>query len=143
MTGAAALVSGKGKAKIATSPVAGPKSDLSIPYDAAARLAYEELRNTRDFDEADFQAFKAKYEQLAVAEVTAKKLSAELWPEPTTVDLSIPYDAAARLAYDKWRAMYGKGDFDTAEYAVFKVKYEQLAVAEVISKKLEKEMAEL
>lgn len=41
--------------------------DLSIPYDAAARLAYEKAGSP-----GDYQAFKTKYEADAVAEVKAK-----------------------------------------------------------------------
>lgn len=46
-------------------------------------------------------------------------------------DLSIPYDAAARLAYDKAKG----GSFDAADYAKFKADYEEKAVKEVIAKK--------
>ena len=42
--------------------------DLSIPYDAAARLEYEKAGKP-----GDFGAFKAKYEADAVAKVIAKK----------------------------------------------------------------------
>jgi hypothetical protein len=42
--------------------------DLSIPYDAAARLEYEKAGKP-----GDFGAFKAKYEAEAVAKVIAKK----------------------------------------------------------------------
>ena len=50
-------------------------------------------------------------------------------------DLSIPYDAAARLAYDQWRDQFGKGDFDPARYENFKANYEAIAVANVVAKK--------
>ena len=50
------------------------------------------------------------------------------------VDVSIPYDAAARLAYDEWRAKYGKGDFDDARWPVFKANYEAISVANVAAK---------
>ena len=48
-------------------PEAEPAVDVSIPYDAAARLAYEEAGS-----EGDFEEFKAKYEADAVADVIAK-----------------------------------------------------------------------
>lgn len=51
------------------------------------------------------------------------------------VDLKIPYDAAARLAYDEWRAKYNKGDFDETRYEVFKNNYEAITVANVVAKK--------
>jgi hypothetical protein len=56
-------------------------------------------------------------------------------PEPVEiVDLSIPYDAAARLAYDEWRVTHGREAFDEVEYQKFKVLYEEKAVADVIVK---------
>lgn len=90
-----------------------PAVDLSIPYDAAAKLAYEAAGSP-----GDYAAFKTKYEEDAVAAVIAKNAPA--------VDLSIPYDAPAKLAYEK---AGGKGD-----YAAFKEKYEADAVADVIAK---------
>ena len=42
--------------------------DLSIPYDAAAKKAYEEAGSP-----GDYEAFKAKFEADAVADATAKK----------------------------------------------------------------------
>jgi Cathepsin propeptide inhibitor domain (I29) len=50
-------------------------------------------------------------------------------------DVSIPYDAAARLAYDEWRAQYNKGTFDEERFANFKNNYETITVANVIAKK--------
>ncbi len=63
-------------------------------------------------------------------------------PEPEKVDVSIPYDAAARLAYDQWRTE-NEMEEDEATYAAFKSKYESLAVANVIAKKMEREIAAL
>jgi hypothetical protein len=93
-------------------------ANVSIRYDAAARLAYSETDES-----VDFETFRKKYEQLTVATITAKKMERELFPSPVHVDLSIPYDAAARLAYDKWRADYGKGEFDSIGYEMFKTQY--------------------
>jgi len=84
--------------------------DLSIPYDAAAKLAYEASDKSIAYD-----AFKAKYEADAVADVMAKY-----------VDLSIPYDAAAKLAYE--------ASDKSIAYDAFKAKYEADAVADVIAK---------
>jgi hypothetical protein len=71
-------------------------ADVSIPYDAATCLAYGEM------DESiDFETIWKKYEQLTVTTITAKKMERELFPSPVHVELSIPYDAAARLAFDK------------------------------------------
>lgn len=54
--------------------------------------------------------------------------------EVDTSDVSIPYDAAARLAYDEWRAKYDKGNFDNSRYPIFKANYEAITVANVVSK---------
>ena len=86
--------------------------DVSIPYDAAAKLAYEASDKSMTY--ADF---KQKYEADAVAHVISKK----------PVDLAIPYDAAAKLAYE--------ASDKSMAYADFKQKYEADAVAHVISKK--------
>jgi len=85
--------------------------DVSIPYDAAAKLAYEAAGS-----KGDYAAFKAQFEADAVADVISKQ----------PVDVSVPYDAAAKLAYE---AAGGKGD-----YAAFKKQFEADAVADVISK---------
>jgi hypothetical protein len=51
------------------------------------------------------------------------------------VDLSIPYDAAARLAYDEWRQQFNKGAFDEKRFVSFKANYEAVTVANVVAKK--------
>ena len=48
--------------------------------------------------------------------------------ETVEIDISIPYDAAAKLAYE--------ASDKSMEYAAFKTKYEADAVAHVISKQL-------
>lgn len=53
----------------------------------------------------------------------------------TESDVSIPYDAAARFAYDQWRDEYLKGEFDPVRYESFKANYEAIAVINVSSKK--------
>jgi len=85
--------------------------DISIPYDAAAKLAFESSDKSMDY--ADF---KTKYEADAVALVISKQ----------PIDISIPYDAAAKLAFDS--------SDKSMKYADFKTKYEADAVALVISK---------
>lgn len=92
--------------------VAVESIDVSIPYDAAAKLAYEASDKSMKY--ADF---KVKYEENAVLEVKAKR----------PVDLSIPYDAAAKLAY--------AASDKSMDYADFKIQYEEKAVAEVMAKK--------
>jgi hypothetical protein len=49
-------------------------------------------------------------------------------------DVSIPYDAAARLAYDEWRAKFNKGSFDSKRFPIFKANYEAITVANVVAK---------
>ena len=97
-------------------------SDVSIPYDAAAKLAYDKAGG-----KGDYAAFKEKYEADAVADVKAKNGKSDGGDAAAPgEDVSIPYDAAAKLAYDK---AGGKGD-----YAAFKEKYEADAVADVKAK---------
>jgi hypothetical protein len=85
--------------------------DVSIPYDAPAKLAYEASDKSMAY--ADF---KVKYEADAVAHVVSKQ----------PIDVSIPYDAPAKLAYEASDKSMAYGDF--------KVKYEADAVAHVVSK---------
>jgi len=54
-------------------------------------------------------------------------------------DVSIPYDAAARLEYDKWRNDFNKGDFDDGKYKSFKMNYEEITIANVIETKKARE----
>jgi hypothetical protein len=53
----------------------------------------------------------------------------------TDGDVSIPYDAAARLAYDDWRKEFNKGAFDAKRYEQFKSNYEALTAANMAAKK--------
>jgi hypothetical protein len=85
--------------------------DVSVPYDAAARLAYEASDKALTFEE-----FEVKYLAEAVELVKSKQ----------PVDVSIPYDAAAKLAYEQ-------SDKSMA-FAEFKTKYLADAVALVKSK---------
>ena len=57
----------------------------------------------------------------------------------TESDVSVPYDAAARLAYDEWRDEYLKGQFDPVRYEAFKANYEAIAVMNVSAKKKARE----
>lgn len=60
-------------------------------------------------------------------------------PSDVGSDVSIPYDAAARLAYEEWRAQFNKGAFDKKRYEIFKMNYETITVANVSAKKLARE----
>lgn len=95
----------------AKSAVASPSVDVSIPYDAAAKLAYEGSNKSMSYNE-----FKGKYEADTIAMVKSKR----------PVDLSIPYDAAARLAFHATDRKI--------PYEMFKADYEAKAVAEVTAK---------
>ena len=100
--------------------------DISIPYDAAAKLAYEASDKSMKYED-----FKVKYEADAVADVIAKKSpsapAAAKKEAPAAVDLSIPYDAAAKLAYE--------ASDKSMKYEDFKTQFEADAVADVIAKK--------
>jgi hypothetical protein len=123
----AAVTAAPASAVPAASATADVVVDLSIPYDAAARLAYEKAGSSGPFDD-----FKRQYEADAVASVIAKRKqpsssSSTDAAAAAAVDLSIPYDAAARLAYAKAGS---SGPFDD-----FKRQYEMDAVASVIAKR--------
>jgi hypothetical protein len=98
-------------AKIEKDPVKTAPVDISIPYDAAAKNAFDASDKKMAYPD-----FKIKYEADAVALVKSKQ----------PVDISIPYDAAAKNAYDA-------SDKKMA-YPDFKIKYEADAVALVKSK---------
>jgi hypothetical protein len=88
---ASALEPKQGAKASAPEPKQGAKApelkfDISIPYDAAARLAYMQMYDSiavpADWffaeyliDEADYATFKIAYEEAAVSEVIAKNLA--------------------------------------------------------------------
>jgi hypothetical protein len=72
-----------------------------------------------------------------VASRTATEVAAVPSIPEVKVDLSIPYDSAARLAYSK---MNGE-QLDEAKFAKFKELYEKKAVADVISKRASRDLA--
>jgi hypothetical protein len=65
-----------------------------------------------------------------------------LWATKEAVDISVPYDAACRLAYDEWRGQYQKGEFDDTRYQSFKTNYEAITIANVSAKKVAREKGE-
>jgi len=101
--------------------------DISVPYDAAARLAYSKTDKSMHWG-----TFKARFEAQAVADVIAKqapKAAAPAVAAPAAAasdDISVPYDAAAKLAYEK--------SDKSMEYDAFKTKFEADAVADVTAK---------
>lgn len=90
---------------------AGEVIDISVPYNAAARNAYEASDKALTFEK-----FEVKYLAEAVALVKSKR----------PVDISVPYDATAKLAYE--------ASDKAMPYVDFKVKYLAEAVALVKSK---------
>ena len=103
--------------------------DVSIPYDAAAKLAYQAASD----QSMPFETFKKQYEADAVAFVTAKQIQKK--QAAAVVDVSIPYDAAAKLAYQTSR------DKSNMSYETFKKQYEAQAVEMVKSKHLAAQQA--
>jgi hypothetical protein len=99
----------------AAAPSTTDKVDLSIPYDAAAKLAYAASNQKMDYD-----SFKEQYVADARSAVMAKR------------DLTVNYESAALLAYTT------SGDRSTP-FDEFKAKYEADAVADVIAKKKARE----
>lgn len=55
-----------------------PLVDVSIPYNAAALLAYEEFKGDKIFPESAFASFEAIYNDKVVAVVKSKKVQREL-----------------------------------------------------------------
>lgn len=54
----------------------------------------------------------------------------------SSFDISVPYDAAARIEYDKWRAVYGKGGFDEEKFKRFKAQYNAITSMNMAAKKV-------
>jgi hypothetical protein len=134
-------------ATAAATATAAETIDIAVPYDAAARLAYQ-----RANVQTDYAVFREQYEKEAVAMVTAKKAAsaaaaaaaavptttaaAAVAPAvpvtgeaatTTTVDVSVPYDAAARLAFETATTILSWDDF--------KLFYETEAIASVVAKR--------
>jgi len=107
--------------------------DVSIPYDAAAKLAYETSDKSTPYSD-----FRTKYEadavdlvkskRVKVEEPSTQKPTAEKAAEEWVADISVPYDAAAKLVYD--------ASDKSIPYADFKAKYEADAVKLVKLKKV-------
>jgi len=97
--------------------------DVSVPYDAAAKLAYEASDKSMSYDD-----FQTKYEADAVELVKSKNAPVveEIDVPIEEIDVSIPYDAAAKLAYE--------ASDKSIPYPDFKTKYEADAVELVKSK---------
>ena len=80
-------------------------------------------------------------QESATASSTASTPKKKTPPPAPKVDVSVPYDAAARLAYAAWKS--AREDFqDSAEaYSRFKTMYEMTTVAQVTAKQRVRDMA--
>ena len=134
---------------------AAPAVDISVPYDAAAKLAYDKESSSIQAS-TPFAEYKVQYEAKAVADVIAKKTqSTPAQPAAVAVatkskdvasssaassssyDISIPYDAAAKLAY----AALSTEERTKVDYTAFQLQYTERAVADVIAKQNPKNQA--
>jgi len=81
------------KKKKAAAAAAAAKVDVSIPYDAAARLAYDKWCSNQPAEmntPETYQKFKLLYEQTAIADVTAKQATRKLQNfDPTKPDVVV------------------------------------------------------
>jgi hypothetical protein len=71
---------------------------------------------------------------------STKKTAATPKKSKAAAQLEIPYDAAARFAYDTWRRENGNAPFNAQGYAVFEELYVSQAIAEATAKKLKRDM---
>jgi len=96
------------------------------------------LNKYADLTEDEYMQLMNPGAKVKEAPAPATEPAPEPAPAPApkaTIDVSIPYDAAAKLAYDEWREKYGKGAYDAKKYEIFKQNYEAVVVANVIAAK--------
>jgi hypothetical protein len=105
--------------------------DLSVPYDAAAKLAFEASDKSMAYGD-----FKTKYVADAVAYVIAKKSPSVVAEVTSEAPADLSDDAPARLAYES-------SDKSMSTYGAFKIKFEADAIAEVIAKRNPNAVAEV
>jgi hypothetical protein len=88
-------------------------NDTTIPYDAAARLAYTEWTRAynKPYDADRYETFKANYEAIAVANVKAARAARDAGDEeaPKKLDLNEFADMTA----EEYMAMQAKGSGST------------------------------
>jgi hypothetical protein len=137
----AAAVPAPVAAKVEEKKAAPTAIDISIPYDAAARLEFD--ASNKSFDAKKFEVFKKEYYTKTVAMVSAKKAARDgasapakaapakvaAAPKASGVDISVEYDSAAKLAFT-----HKFGAFDEKAFVSFKKEYEAAAVAMVTAK---------
>jgi hypothetical protein len=120
--------------------------DITIPYDAAAKLAYQNepsnIQSSMTFDE-----YKVQYEAKAIADVIAKKkptatssttAAVTLTSNDVSNDISVPYDAAAKLAYNH----LSESERSAMDYNTFQQQFVTKAIADVVAKQKNKSSKE-
>ena len=119
---------------------AAAHDDLSVPYEAAAALAYAETTT-----QEDYASFRERYHAAMVEWVKTKARARR------AVDVSVPYNAAAKLAFQqRQRNLRGthntptnkKNDSnkDDVAFAAFEAKYIEQTVA-MVRRKAQRKMA--
>eukprot|EP00565_Helicotheca_tamesis_P005776 CAMPEP_0185728952 /NCGR_PEP_ID=MMETSP1171-20130828/4384_1 /TAXON_ID=374046 /ORGANISM="Helicotheca tamensis, Strain CCMP826" /LENGTH=174 /DNA_ID=CAMNT_0028397709 /DNA_START=48 /DNA_END=572 /DNA_ORIENTATION=+ len=68
-----------------------------------------------------------------------KKSTVAAEPEPEPIDVSIPYDATALLAYESWREENEKGEFNAETFEGFSKIYYEMSVGTATAKKLKRD----
>lgn len=81
-------------------PEAAVAVDVSIPYNSAAMLAFNDWNGSGKFDDSTFQQFQAIYTEKVVAQVTAKKVARDF-----------------ALETERLQAIVAKADADLAKLA--------------------------
>ena len=119
----------------------GVKAAAPVVADAAVDAAFD-IKGAASDAIADLQKLNeqaAKNGGLKVPEVSLPKVS---FGWKSSVDVSVPYDAACRFAYEEWKAKFGKtepreGDPLSAEerFQQFRISYERVTIANIAAKK--------
>jgi len=123
---------------------AGVKAAAPVVADAAVDAAFD-IKGAATDAIADLQKLNeqaAKNGGLKVPEVSLPKVSLGSFGWKSAADVSVPYDAACRLAYEEWKAKFGKtepreDDPLSAEerFQQFRISYERVTIANVAAKK--------
>lgn len=119
----------------------GVKAAAPVVADAAVDAAFD-IKGAASDAIADLQKLNeqaAKNGGLKVPEVSLPKIS---FGWKNSVDVSVPYDATCRLAYEEWKAKFGKtepreDDPLSAEerFQQFRISYERVTIANIAAKK--------
>lgn len=79
----------------ASAPAAADDDDVSIPYDASVKIAYDEFRAANGkgaYNEAKFQKFKAAYLKVTSDNMKAKKVARDTGKDPVLQSLPASAD---------------------------------------------------